>query len=353
MKTAPQLTSPDTRASAPKYMYIYGGAIGDALLGVHLGRTLAAAVPGAYLILISTRTNLFVRELAEPIPFVSVCEMPKEKIRSWWLLFRLFCTPHCAVYMEPLSGPVPLWWRFIVYASTFRQGSIAVCCTPHERVAKRHGHLIPYSPRSDRMFDLVPQVLHEWGVAASVLKPHLEVSLYQNSAPLPHVPYVVLHFFAPQTRRSVPVENAREILSAIHTNFPALHLVLTCTKKELERAERIAADMPVEIRHDLSPSALISLFAGTDAYVGVDTGVTHLACHIGIPCVVLGNCSNPCWLPYYAQRAAILFEPRRCGCNGNKTGECQEETPEGPVYRCLFDIEPKLVIEKLRDFIVR
>lgn len=353
MKSALQLASPDTRAPASKYMYIYGGAIGDALLGVHLGRTLAAAVPGTHLTLISTRTNPFVRELAEPIHFVSVCEMPKEKIRSWWLLFRLFCTPHCAVYMEPLSGPVPLWWRFIVYASTFRQGSISVCCTPHVRVAKRHEHVVPYSPRNDRMFDLVPKVLHEWGVAAPVLKPHLAASLYQNSAPLPRVPYLVLHFFAPSTRRSVPVVQARELLTLVKEAFPSHTLILTCTKKELERAERIAADMHVEIRHDLSPSALISLFAGADAYVGVDTGVTHLACHLGVPCVVLGNRSNPCWLPYYAPRATVIFDSKRCICNGDKTDGCFEETPEGPVYRCLFDIEPKLVVEKLRDFIVR
>ncbi|MDP2665439.1 MAG: hypothetical protein Q8P23_02195, partial [bacterium] len=62
----------------PKHViYIFGGAIGDALLGIQLAHTLTAAQYPGRLTLISTRKSDFVRQIVEMVPEVEYREMPR------------------------------------------------------------------------------------------------------------------------------------------------------------------------------------------------------------------------------------------------------------------------------------
>ncbi len=319
-----------------EFVYIFGGAIGDALLGVHLGCVLAASVPGASLTLVATRKNDFVRNLLQPIPFVHFIEMPKGNLLSLFTLFKLGFSAHYTAMYEPISAFVPLWWRIILGFATFQRGSVDVRCT--------------LDCRTGRVFDLIPKILEKWGIQPQLLTPHIDRTLYRDQPPAIPNPYLVFHFFAPFTIRSEPTSKARELLAEVQKEFTHHQRVLTCAPHERARAERMADALDVRVLCGLSPAAIISLIAGADAYVGVDTGITHIACHLGVPCVVLGNRSNPCWLPSYAPQATILFEEKRCGCNGDKTGDCREETSDGPVYRCLFDISTESVISAMKKY---
>lgn len=331
------------------YAYIFGGAIGDALLGAHLGRSLAEAQPGARLTLITTRENPFLRDLLKPLTFVRLLEMPKGRLRSWAML--PFFRAYHLVFSEPLSAPIPLWWRILARALTARPGSVEVHCVgKSDTVLFPCAKSIVYDCRTDNVFDLPPKILVAWGLPSVSLTPHLEASLY---GPLEQVAerYLLFHFSAPSMRRSVPIAHAREILALVQSAFPAYDLVLTCTAADRLRTEKIGQGYSIRILEDLPAAALVRTIRNASAYVGVDTGVTHLSCHICTPCVVLGNRSNPCWLPYYAPKAEILFESRRCGCHGDKTGDCTEETPEGSVYRCLFDISAERVTHALHELL--
>lgn len=334
-----------------KCVYIYGGAIGDALLGVHLGRMLSASAPGSQITLIATRENRFVRDLLKPIPFVHLIEMPKWSLHSWVTLLQLGFTPHATAVYEPLSTPIPFWWNLIVRVATIRKGSIDVRCTTHARAKHKRERTIAFDCRTNRVFALVPHVLEQWGIPPRMLIPHLDTGLYQDHSLRVPKPYFVSHFFAPSTLRSEPVSKGRELLSAVQETFPSHQLVLTCTTSEFPRAKRMAEGLNAQVLCDLTPAAIVSLLAGADAYVGVDTGITHIACHTGIPCVVLGNRSNPCWLPYYVPHAIILFGTERCGCNGDKTGDCAEIVDGQKYYRCLLDITEEQILDALQKIL--
>ena len=94
------------------------------------------------------------------------------------------------------------------------------------------------------------------------------------------------------------------------------------------------------VRIEAGPHAqkLLCLLKQSSACVGVASGILLIATHLKVPSVALCNLSDPCWLPTYAQNAALLSAPERCGCNGDKTGECSVGTQGGGVYRCLYDI---------------
>jgi hypothetical protein len=330
-----------------RYVYLCGGAIGDALLGVHLGRTLAAS--GKKLTLISSRENKFVREIVQPLPFIHFVEMPKSKIRSWVRLLFLLSAPHDLVFCPPLQGPVPLWWKLIERTATLWRGSKPVRCVGSASPVPSFVKKIQYNTRQGNMFDLVPAICKEWDVPSRLLQPHIDAELY--GAPLSvKNPYLLFNFIAPVVRRTVPVEHARNILTKISAAFPNCSLYMLCTKESRPLVERMTKGFAVVLVENASASEVIRTIAGASAYVGVETGITHLACHIGVPVVVLGHRLNPSWLPYYAPNASVLFELARCLCEIDPY-TCFELTPEGEVMRCLFDIPTERVVEALKSCI--
>src|SRR3989338_8802883 len=96
-----------------RILFIFGGAIGDALLGVQLARTLVAAGSDATLMLVSTRKNFFLRQLMESVPQAAYRELPRGSVHSWLALAGLALAPHGAVFLEPFQDTVPLWRKII------------------------------------------------------------------------------------------------------------------------------------------------------------------------------------------------------------------------------------------------
>src|SRR3989344_3311830 len=85
-----------------EYIFIFGGEIGGALLGIHLGQVLAEAAPGSRLTLLSTKKSSFTGQLAALVPEVSYREMPKNSIGSWLFLAPPARHPPPAPLLRPL-----------------------------------------------------------------------------------------------------------------------------------------------------------------------------------------------------------------------------------------------------------
>jgi len=320
-----------------RILFIFGGAIGDALLGVQLARTLAAAGSDATLTLVSTRKNYFLRQLMESVPQAAYRELPRGSVHSWLALVELALAPHGAVFLEPFQDTVPLWWKIIARMVTLAPGSIEVRCQSRPRLTPARVRVLPYNPKTDHLFSVITRVAPLFG-ASPVQEPAPSLPA-PSCGPLHKRPHLLFHFFAGAYRRSFPVEKVRPLLEAAREQFPTHAFILTCGHGEEAAAQRMAKGIP-EVSVEANPSAqkLLCLLAQSDAVVGVASGVTLIATHLEAPTVVLCNLSDPCWLPTYAKNAVLLSAPERCVCNGDKTGECSVETQGGGVYRCLYDI---------------
>jgi len=126
------------------YFYLYSGAIGEALLGIHIGRTLAANVPGARLEIASPRSNPFVQQLAAELPFVTYRELPKGRLSGWIALIGLMTHRYKSVALAPVTtrarGPKPkgyglklvlaLFAVWVFWGSTFAAIHYAVATIP-------------------------------------------------------------------------------------------------------------------------------------------------------------------------------------------------------------------------------
>ncbi|MDO8576563.1 MAG: glycosyltransferase family 9 protein [bacterium] len=331
------------------FLYIFGGAIGDALLGIQLAHTLRVAQSEGRVTLISTRRSSFARQIAAVVPEVEYRELPRGDVRSWFALVGLAVRPHGVVFLEPFQDVVSVWWKIIARMATLFPGSIEVRCQSRPQKAPARVRVLPYDPTTDNLFSMIARVVPLWGGrAVPAPAPSLPAL---SCTTTPARPYILFHFFAGNYRRSFPVEKVRPLLADARKKFPLHEFVLTCAHQE-ERAAREMVEGISDARVIVSPPAheLLCLLRQSDGCVGVASGVTHIASHLGVPSVVLCNLSDPCWLPSYAKNTVQLSAREYCGCHGDKTGECGVRTPGGVVYRCLYDITTERIIEEMKRF---
>lgn len=329
-----------------QYVFIFGGAIGDSLLGVQLAHILEVAFPSSRLIMISTRESNFVRELLELIPQVEYRELLRNDIFSWCALLRLSCSPHNVVFLEPFQDATPLWWKIIARMTTLFPGSVEIRCQSRPQKVPARIRVISYSSVTDNLFSMIARVVPLWGGSPlPAPAPSLPVPVCFSS---PAQPYILFHFFAGAYRRSFPIEKVRSLLVAAREKFPRYEFLLTCAHQEEMVARKMIEGIP-DTRVEVNPHAkeLVCLLEQSSICVGVASGVIHIASHLGVPSVAMCNLSDPCWLPTYAKNTLQLSAREDCGCHGDKTGDCGVLTSGGIMYRCLYDIRTERIISAM------
>lgn len=111
----------------------------------------------------------------------------------------------------------------------------------------------------------------------------------------------------------------RRWLELLHRTLErtAYHVLLVGGEAEGERLQRLAQGLPasrVRIVRSRPLDELASLLRGCAHFIGHDSGITHLAAAVGLPCLVLWGPSNPAlWRP---RGDRILVIQDDCGLAG-------------------------------------
>ncbi len=158
--------------------------------------------------------------------------------------------------------------------------------------------------------------------------------------------YIVVHMCASTPRRSLPPQRWARILDALAVDLPVL-LTGTSADKSFINAVRAMMQKPdevVDMAAQLSLGELSVVLTHAAVYVGVDTGVSHLAALLRVPSVVVGNRSNPSWLPVYNPNGVVLTNAEHCVCTGEKRGDCFVVIEGISYYRCLVEVTDKEIV---------
>lgn len=332
-----------------RYILLYGGPIGDSLVGIHVGRTLAANVPGAVLELISTNENSFVRDLCSNLPFIRYRVLNKKSLASWLMLPALAFHRYASFAYEPIAFPMSLWWRIILWFARLYPGGVQMRyqMKGYEVPVPRGVLRCVFDCEVTSFFETPQTVLEAWGIAAGNLP---EPSLLPQPAPQGKS-YLLFHFFAGAVRRSIPVDHARSILEAACAAYPQHDFVITCAANERARAERMAegiAGTRIESGH--TAHQLISLLCGADIVVGTVSGIVLIAAHLQRPVVAMLCLTHKrAFSPDFSPNTTILAAYNECRCRSGDSSDCVIETDEGPVYRCLYFIKTEEVLAAMRE----
>lgn len=113
-------------------------------------------------------------------------------------------------------------------------------------------------------------------------------------------PLVALHPGSGSEKKNWPEQKWANLLAHL-VNSTAAHLLVVGGEAEGERLQRLTAALPparVRVGQSLPLTDLARLLQGCSAFVGHDSGISHLAAALGVPTIVLwGETVEEIWRP--------------------------------------------------------
>jgi ADP-heptose:LPS heptosyltransferase len=156
--------------------------------------------------------------------------------------------------------------------------------------------------------------------AAKVYLQPLERLAIYDADPVPRLPLnpqpstltpLALHPGSGSERKNWPEVKWAELLRLL-TDSTELNLLVVGGEAEGERLQRLAATLPPtrsQVAQSLPLPELARRLAGCRAFIGHDSGISHLAAALGLPCLVLwGDTAQEIWAPP-SEKALVLRCP--------------------------------------------
>jgi heptosyltransferase-2 len=153
--------------------------------------------------------------------------------------------------------------------------------------------------------------------AAKVYLKPLECLAIFDADPLPHLAIntrpanlnqLALHPGSGSERKNWPEENWADLLQHL-VNATHFNLLLIGGEAEGERLQRLSAALPparARVAQGLPLAELACLLRNCEAFIGHDSGISHLAAAVGLPGLVLwGDTLEDVWRPPHAEVVLI------------------------------------------------
>ncbi|UCF90383.1 MAG: glycosyltransferase family 9 protein [Desulfobacterales bacterium] len=187
-------------------------------------------------------------------------------------------------------------------------------------------------------------------VPATELEPNLQALVQEGRCPTPSRPdpvNVLVHPGAGSQKKMWPLPNFLRVAAQLESEGLNPEYLLGPAEHRLGRHLFSAGGRsnPVHILSDLRD--LLNLLQSVGAFIGNDSGVSHLAAFLGLPTVVIFGPSDPVrWKPIGRAVEVVRAE---VGCD-----PCFESKPDDCDFaQCLEQITPEMVIQAFRRLLTR
>ncbi|MDB5244344.1 MAG: waaC [Parcubacteria group bacterium] len=333
-------------ANSHRFVTVLFGPLGDTLMALSLYDDLISLAPDATLLILTRRNAVMIRELASEYPGVEVREIPRGiKAVSFFasILNERGCTL-LTLGLVSVGYSLPLRLFFLLFG-----------LLPGNRTIGFHDPLLDVALDFDIRYSMLdnlrrllpyalPTVALEAGRPAQ-MKMHTEKPV---DLPYKKGEYIVAHLFGVSIPHTLPPERWQRIFTAVRKEYPKYAIILTGTEAQREVAEEVAFGIAgVTVVTHLSLSELASVIDDAALYIGIDTGVTHLAGLLNQKSLIIRHCSDPSWIPSYNPNARILFNSSRCQPDDPLLCGIVEE--KGKQYRrSTYDISEVLILASIR-----
>lgn len=331
-------------------VFVSYGAIGEFLVSLAFVDAFKKVWPNARVYIATTRGKEFLSQFTKAYSHIEVID----------LNLKMFVTKagmrilkgKTAVFVPPTFGSTPLHIKIMARFMGVMMGSYNFGYKEKGTSSMLFDHVETFDLNLLQIENLM-----KFFPSLSISTPVYEMKYRYDTSTCekPETPYVLLHPFGSHVKRSIPLSWIPQIVSIIKSIRPNLHIVISGGRDDVVKAEKIQTMLPkglVEFRcGNNSVSSLVCMIEKAECYIGVDTGITHLAAMLSKKSLVLANASNPSWLPSYNKNVTILINRDNCTCTGDKGGKCEKEIDGDVYYRCLAEIKMETIEASLRNLL--
>lgn len=132
---------------------------------------------------------------------------------------------------------------------------------------------------------------------------------YKNNFIQNTKPTIVFHPFGASDGRCFLGEKLDAIVTSIIQHFPQHEIILTGSKDDQLRVTRfVKNNKQIKLYLGEDIEHVIDALLSTELFIGVDTGITHIANSLQKRTLVLAEQGTPNWLPFYNPRATIIYK---------------------------------------------
>lgn len=333
------------------------GAIGDFLMAGLCADSVGKLLPKSNITIITPRNTSLLRELFSAYPHIKIREVNRRNfMHASTLLARMAWQKNLVIH-QGVFKKIPFFVWLLTRLLVVHPRSVHLHFLQKAPQGKSKKEEVVVFDYHLPVYENLAHLVRAHGIDISP-----EVPLYRfvtihnifERYGLVRGSYVVVHPCASSFARSLPALRWVNIFQYVAHNFPETKIVVTGSNQDDVFIQTIfnagvLIDSVVNLAGKLSMVELANVIDGSRGYVGVDTGITHLAGVLQKRSVVIGNCSNPCWLPSYNKNAIILTEHKNCTCDGQKGGNCLYQIGRERYYKCMFDIPEESIDEGVKN----
>lgn len=317
-----------------------GGHMGDAIMILSLFAEALRTDPSLRISYVVRRNAGLITGLASKYPQITIVSIPRTLWGSVRAVLPLFA--HRAIVIAPPAWDVhPKVVKLLALLFRLR-GDTVIGFEDHTRVQPWH-IAIDYEKHTERYIDGLRRSFIASRLPTQELGSAPSLSFAMSLPPdFPFIsrPYVLVHPFPElATYKTMPLRRWQDLVHWLREAYPAYGIVLTGTDRDRLSIRDVASadDANVFFALNLPAEQLAGMIAQAAAYIGVDTGPTHIAGVLHVPSVVIAQQPIPAWLPTYNPNAILVWSKEECVCR-QPSKNCVIVDPEAGTEhrRCVY-----------------
>jgi ADP-heptose:LPS heptosyltransferase len=285
-------------------------------------------------VLATTRSELL-REMAAAYPYVEVVALTPTAILATRMRFA-----RALVVVPPSFVDVPFFMRL-----TARLMALGGTLAGYTTGVKAPRYAVATAFHMRRLFyENVGDMLEALGCPRPDA-PALQFAEDTTVVDSLNSEYIVVAPFASNPGKTLPEKRWVELLHFLQTQFPERQLVILGGPSDAPLAAKmiVTAGVRAENYCGIPFAQVAALIKRTSCFIGIDSGLTHVAAALRAPSVIVDNLRVVTWLPAYNPKAIILTESKNCQCGGDKTGDCNYSIDGVSYLRCMYDVSDERI----------
>ncbi len=294
-----------------QYLLFQNGGIGDFLMALFLAEELHTQAGAERVYIQLHRRAWFLSEFAAGYPYVSVMEATAKNPFTFGPLLRLRGTG-VTIIMPPTIGSFPIRVKLFVWLLSKLMGGELIGFQDNGPFCGLYSKTLPYKLDQD-FAESMRDVVRALGFTPSGRPPRLHITPARSILSrlgLLAGKYIVVHPRGASERRQLTVREVTELVQHLLELRPEGRIFVSGAEHERDEIEYIVATLGnrrVVSAIGASVAELAALIEGAELFVGMDTGITHLACFLGKRALVIAKNATANWLPYYSKNATVIY----------------------------------------------